>query len=333
MSSNPPKTIAGDDIVNKITEFMADEMAAVDRILCESLDTESELIQEVGEYIAFTRGKKLRPMMTLLMSKALAPDRPAPTEVAASLELIHVATLLHDDVIDKATMRRGRRSVNARWGDDVAILMADFLYARAFDLALSSLRPEVMRLLCKVTQRMCEGEMLQIKLRDQLTTTREYLDVVQRKTSSLFAACTALGCSLAGRSEEETARASSFGYHFGTAFQISDDVLDFVAHGEDWGKDIGMDVSSGKHTLPVMLALEDASDEDRTFMESWLQNGRDFNLILETIQNYHGLDRALDKAREFADLATEKLQTLEAADAETMDHLGTLPAYVVNRAY
>lgn len=327
------RTLPGSETVKKITEFLADDLARVDRILSDSLKSESSLIREVGEYICFTRGKKLRPILTVLMAKSLAPERPAPVEVAAAVELIHVATLVHDDVIDKAATRRGRPSVNARWGDEVAILMADFLYARAFDLALSSLKPEVLRLLCKVTQKMCEGEMFQLRLPDREFTVQDYFHVIERKTGSLFAACSALGCLLAGGDSEEIALASSYGNDFGMAFQITDDALDFIASDEQWGKEVGMDVSGGKQTLPFLLAMAEASEMDKLRMQKWMKNGHDFDGILELIQRYNGVERALDEARRYADRACDALASLRPADPQSSEHLASLPSYVISRAY
>jgi octaprenyl-diphosphate synthase len=333
MTGEPMRTLPGGETVKKITEFLGDDIDRVDRILQESLQSESELIREVGEYICFTRGKKLRPIVTLLMTRCLNPDRPAPAEVAAAVELIHVATLIHDDVIDKATMRRGRASVNARWGDEVAILMADYLYARAFDLALSSLRPEVLRLLCRVTQKMCEGEMFQLRLPERTFTIRDYFHVIERKTGSLFAGCAALGCMLAGRGNEDVALASSYGNDFGIAFQITDDALDFIARDAQWGKDVGMDVSGGKQTLPFLLAMNEANENDRARMARWMENGREFDEILEMIQRYNGVERALDEARRFADRATDALASLKPVDAQSFEFLNQLPAFVLGRAY
>lgn len=333
MTSNPLQTPAETDVVKRITDYLSADLAAVGAILRRSLDTESEIIREVGQYLAITPGKKLRPMLTLLSAKALAPHKPAPAELAAALEFVHVATLLHDDVIDKAETRRGRPSVNARWGDDVAILMADFLYAGAFDLALRSLKPEVIRLICQVSQKMCEGEMLQIKLRNKTYSTPEYIDVVGRKTASLFSACTALGALFADRPADEVAAASSFGYDFGIAFQITDDVLDFVADPDQLGKEIGMDVLGGKQTLPVLLALDQASERDRTRLEEWLRNGRDLPAIFETVQRYKGIELALDRARHYADRAVEALGRMNCVDSDAQDCLGALPPYVLSRSY
>lgn len=333
MSTNPIQTPTEADVVKKITDCLASELTQVGAILRRSLDTESDLIREVGEYLAITPGKKLRPMLTLLVAKALAPHLPPPVEVAAALEFVHVATLLHDDVIDKADMRRGRPSVNARWGDDVAILMGDFLYAGAFDLALRSLQPEVIRRICQVSQKMCEGEMLQLKLKNRTYTTAQYIQVVERKTASLFSACTGLGALFADRGAEDVAAATSFGYDFGIAFQITDDVLDFTADPGQLGKEIGMDVLDGKQTLPVLLALDRASPPDRDRLEQWLRDGDDLPAIVETVHRYQGIESAIERARLYADHALQALGRMNCEDSEARDCLAALPAYVVARSF
>ncbi len=333
MIESKADTESGQDTVKIITEFLAPELAQVQQILSETLDSESRLIREVGHFIGLARGKKLRPMITLLTARALAPAIAAPIGVATSLELIHVATLIHDDVIDKAATRRGQPSVNARWGDDVAILMADFLYARAFDLALGSLRPECLKLICNVTQRMCEGEMFQIELREQELTPEDYMLIVERKTGQLFHACAALGAMVAGRSEAEIRAVGEYGRAFGIAFQITDDTLDYIARDERWGKEIGMDVSGGKQTLPLLLALAEASAEDRANIHKHMNNGRDFNAIMETIQRYSGVDRSVEQAREFAQRAADHLNAVRPGDALAFQYLQSLPQYVLGRLY
>lgn len=321
------------DVVKKITNYLADDLAEVGRILRETIATDSEIIQEVGDYLAITPGKKLRPMLTLLVSKAIAPDRPAPLELAASLELIHAATLIHDDVIDEAETRRGKPSVNAKWGDDVAILMADFLYAGSFNLALSTVEPTVLRSICQVSQRMCEGEMLQIKLRNKTYTTEEYLEIVGRKTASLFSACTALGAHISGADIETVDAARSFGYDFGIAFQITDDILDFTADPDQFGKEIGMDLLGGKQTLPFLLALDGATPQDRSHLERWLTNGRNIDGVLETVERYDGIQRSIEIAREYADRAQQALDRLPVRDTESYDCLASLSPYVLSRTY
>jgi len=337
MAVNPSEPLmspdVSSDVVKKITNYMADELSEVTDILRKSIRSESDIITKVGEYLSITPGKKLRPLLTLLVCKATNSEIRPPLEVAASLELIHVATLLHDDVIDKASLRRGKPSVNARWGDDVAILMADFLYAGAFDLALSALDPEVVRLICQVSQKMCEGEMLQIELRERTYSLNEYIEIVGCKTGSLFSACTALGAIFAGRSSGEVAAASAFGHNFGVAFQITDDILDFTADEEQLGKEIGMDVFSGKQTLPILYAIESATEEDRKYLQQWLGHRDDFGAVREIVDRYKGLDRAIETAQDYANRATAALDRLECTDAEGRDHLASLVPYVVSRTF
>lgn len=333
MALNPSQPLVSPDVVKKITNYMSDELYEVARILRKSIRSESQIISDVGEYLAITPGKKLRPLLTLLVCKATNPERRPPLEVAASLELIHVATLLHDDVIDKASVRRGKPSVNARWGDDVAILMADFLYAGAFDLALSALDPEVVRLICQVSRKMCEGEMLQIELRNRTYTLGEYIEIVGSKTGSLFSACTALGAIFAGLTSEEVAAASAFGHNFGVAFQITDDILDFTADEEQLGKEIGMDVFSGKQTLPLLYAFEDANDEDRRRLRQWLGHRDDFGAVREIVDRYKGLDRAIETAQDYAARAAGALDKLSCGDSEGLEHLRSLAPYVISRTY
>lgn len=333
MTTNPAIVSNATDTVKIITSYLAPELGEVQRLLRETIDSESSTICEVGEFLGLTTGKKLRPAMNLLFARAFAPQKPAPVEIATALELIHVATLIHDDVIDRADTRRGRASVNAKWGDDVAILMADFLYARAFDLALTSLRPEFLKLICGVTQRMCEGEMFQIEMRDRAMTPEDYLHVVERKTGQLFSACAALGAMTSGRGDDEIRAASEYGRAFGIAFQITDDTLDFVASDDRWGKEIGMDVSGGKQTLPLLLAMAEAEDADRQELSKHWNNGRNIESIVNIVQRLNGVDRSIEYARNFTQRAIDQLDRLKFTDDEAAGHLAALPEFVLQRVY
>lgn len=321
------------DLVKNVTDFLSVEMTQVQRLLEETLQSDSRLIREVGQYVSLTHGKKLRPLITLLMARMFAPDKPSPVHVGAAVELIHVATLIHDDVIDKAKLRRGRPSVNARWGDDVAILMADYLYARAFDLALQTLSPAVMRVITQVTQKMCEGEMFQIEWRDRPLTAEDYFRVVERKTGQLFSACAALGAMAAGRREADINAARGFGMDFGVAFQITDDTLDYLATDERWGKDIGMDVSGCKQTLPLLMALDGADPEERRRVQALRAGGADFKSLLDFVRARGGVERALEHARGFAQRGLDRLSALNPADPAAFEYLSALPGYVVGRLF
>lgn len=327
------KAVESNNPVAEISRCLASELQAIESILHHVVESDSPLIREVGEYICLTSGKKLRPIMTLLTARAFGKQAEAPIHAAAAMEIIHVATLMHDDVIDKAAMRRGKPSVNARWGDDVAILMADYLYAAAFELALEHLDPEPLRLICQVTRRMCEGEMFQIERRGQRLGREDYLHLITCKTAYLFSACSAVGGMSGGLAGEELLRVTSFGMDFGLAFQITDDALDYVATDEHWGKSVGMDLVTGKQTLPLILTLQDATAEDRQQLEAMLSNGRDFAAISHLLDRYDAINRSLDVAQDYARQALSHLQGLPITDETAYEHLLALPDYVVNRRF
>lgn len=334
MVSHSQTPTPSQDPVTEISAYFAAELQVVQRLLQEVITSESPLIQEVGAYISFSGGKKLRPMMTLLTARAFgSPAGELPVKIAAAMETIHVATLIHDDVIDKASLRRGQPSVNARWGDDVAILMADYLLSAAFDLALYQLGPDPLRLVTSVTRRMCEGEMFQIEHRGQWLTREDYLTIIRNKTAHLFSACCALGALCAGLPGEVVSQVSAFGLNFGMAFQITDDTLDYVAADQLWGKPLGIDLAAGKQTLPLILALDEATPEDRRQIEAILGDGRDIKAIESFFTRYNTLERSRDMARDYAAQAAAQLAGLPVADEVAHELLLALPGYVVNRRF
>ncbi|MCX7015668.1 MAG: polyprenyl synthetase family protein [Candidatus Sumerlaeota bacterium] len=308
-------------------------LACVDAAISAVFDCESALIRGVGAYLLESGGKKIRPAMTLLAARACGrPVDDTVIRVASAMEIFHVATLLHDDVIDQAATRRGRPSVNAKWSDGVAILMADFLFAKAFDLSMADDRTEILRILSAVTSRMCEGELFQIEKAGQLLSRDDYFKIIGYKTAHLFSACAAIGGTIADAAEDGKRRLRDFGMNFGMAFQITDDVLDYQATDERWGKALGSDVVHGKQTLPLIYTLEVASPQDRAELLGLLNNGRDLSLILPRIEKYRGLDHARAVADEFAGRATLSLEGWAAADG-AVQALRDLCAYVVSRSY
>jgi octaprenyl-diphosphate synthase len=333
MAFQSQQSAHSDDTITEISHFLADDLHQVEGILRSMLESESSLIREIGDYICLASGKKLRPMLTLLVSRAFGSSMTSPVEVAAAVEAVHVATLLHDDVIDKARLRRGKPSVNARWGDDVAILMADFLYAGSFELALHHLDPEPLKLICEVTRRMCEGEMFQIEHRGKWMTPDDYLYVISCKTAHLFSASAAMGGLTGGLAIEDIARISSFGLDFGLAFQVTDDTLDFTADHNQWGKSVGIDLMSGRQSLPIILTLRDASEEDRKILADILSEGLNFNLLNDLIQKYHAIENSLEVARNYMSQCMACLEGLELRDSEAWEFLHALPDYVLGRQY
>lgn len=316
-------------LIEEIASFLAEDLAAVDAHMASVLDSETDLVREVGQYIRATQGKKLRPMMVLLSSRAFGYTGSDHTKVAAAMELVHTATLVHDDVIDKAPLRRGLPTVNARWGDDVAILIADFLYSRAFNLAVQALEPQILTMLLQVTSKMCEGEMFQIEKGDALLSREDYLRIVRSKTAFLFGACTGLGGVLAKAGEERTADVTRYGLEFGIAFQITDDLLDMIAPDDELGKQHGTDIRNGKQTLPLIRTMEVAEEADRADLWSCWNNGRDPKRILGHIRKYRGLELALEEAREYAESSKSFLACLPPSQAQS--YCAQLSDFVLER--
>lgn len=328
------KPALSNDPVADVTAYLATPLQEIEQLLHDVIQSDSPLVREVGDYICLTNGKKLRPIMTLLMSRAFGSSATnLPVKIAAALETIHVASLLHDDVIDKAPLRRGKPSVNARWGDDVAILMADYLFASAFDLVLDQLQPESLRLICQVTRGMSEGEMYQIERRGRWLTRQDYLNIIQCKTAYLFSAGCALGAMSAGLPLTATAQAADFGLNFGMAFQITDDALDYVATNDHWGKSLGLDLAAGKQTLPLILAMESATPEDRNKIEAVMNNGRDFTVIEGILERYGAIKQSLEVAQNYAAQAAGRLGGISPTDDISFDFLLSLTNYVISRRF
>ena len=314
-----------------LKDYLHQEFEQVDAQIDLTISSETRLTREVVEYVRAGRSKRLRPAMVLLAVKTCDYQGKDDVKIAAALELIHLATLLHDDVIDEADMRHGRPSVNARWGDDVAILMADFLYSRAFNLAFNCLQPELLHILTQVTGEMCEGEMFQIQQSSELLSTDDYFRIIRSKTANLFSACMQLGSLLAEADSSTEQKFKELGMNFGIAFQITDDTLDYTAKNNRWGKIVGTDAAGGKLTLPLIHTLEVASPEDRKCLVDCLNNGSDFNVIIKHIEEYNGIQHALDIARDYADRAREALAAITPNEAS--EHITWLTDFVVERTF
>lgn len=316
-------------MIEVVSQYLSADLAAVDTHINSILDSDTELICEVGQYVRETQGKRLRPMLAILASRAFNYSGEDHTKVAAALELVHTATLLHDDVIDKAPQRRGQPTVNAKWGDDVAILIADYLYSNAFNLAMQTLTPQVLSVICQVTAKMCEGEMFQIQRRDHRLTPDDYLRIVRNKTAFLFSACTGLGSVLARADDHDAALLANYGLNFGIAFQITDDTLDFIAGDNQLGKEQLTDIRNGKQTLPLIHALQVADAADRDDLWSCWNNGRDNERIMKHINKYRGIEYALGVARDFA--ATAKQQLAHLKPSRSVELFEQLSDYVIER--
>uniref|UniRef100_UPI0028AB4801 polyprenyl synthetase family protein n=1 Tax=Pseudomonas soli TaxID=1306993 RepID=UPI0028AB4801 len=232
---------------------VADDFSAVDEIIKKQLTSRVPLVSKIGDYITSAGGKRLRPLLVLLCGKALGREGDDLRLLAATIEFLHTATLLHDDVVDMSGMRRGRSTANALWGNAPSVLVGDFLYSRSFEMMVELGSMPVMQILSKATRVIAEGEVLQLsRVRDASTTEEIYMDVIRGKTAMLFEASTHSAAALAGATDAQREALRTFGDHLGVAFQLVDDLLDYKGASETLGKNVGDDLAEGKPTLPLI---------------------------------------------------------------------------------
>jgi octaprenyl-diphosphate synthase len=295
-----------------------------------------EPITEVGQYLRGSGGKRLRPALVLLSCKLCGFEGLAAIRLATVVELIHTATLVHDDVIDEADTRRGRPSTNSRWGNHLSVLAGDWLYMQAFNIALAERNFKILDLFLALTQAMVEGELLQLTWQRRIDVPEDvYFELAYRKTAYMFSVCLRLGALLAGKSEEEEGQLGAYGHHLGMSFQLIDDVLDFTSSEEILGKPIGNDLREGKVTLPLIYLLQRCTREEAREVMSVLEEGgfnsHRFSKILDLIDRYETLQATREKAQEFAQKAKCCLETLP--DTPYKDALRSLPDFMLDREF
>ncbi len=315
-----------------IQALAAADMAAVDALIRRRLASDVVLVNQIGEHIVAAGGKRLRPMLLLLAARALGHAGADAHQLAAVIEFIHTATLLHDDVVDESDLRRGRKTANALWGNAPSVLVGDFLYSRSFQLMVELDRVEVMRILADTTNAIAEGEVLQLlHVRNPDTDEAAYLRVIERKTAVLFAAATRLGALLAGADADLQQRLHDYGMNLGYAFQIADDVLDYSADENDLGKHLGDDLAEGKATLPLIHAIAHSPAEIAARLRGIVENGDASAMpeVLAAINATGGLEYSRARANEYAEAAELLLQGLE--DNEGVAALRGLAHYAVDR--
>ena len=315
-----------------IQALAREDMAAVDALIRRRLASGVVLVNQVGEYIVGAGGKRLRPMLLLLAARALGHRGPDAHQLAAVIEFIHTATLLHDDVVDESDLRRGRRTANAVFGNAASVLVGDFLYSRSFQLMVELERAEVMRILADTTNQIAEGEVLQLlHVRNPDTDEAAYLRVIERKTAVLFAAATRLGAVLADGDAATCDALHEYGLNLGYAFQIADDVLDYASDAATMGKNLGDDLAEGKATLPLIHAIAHADEETRAVLRNAIEHGDVDAMpqVLAAIRASGGLDYSRGKAREFADKAMRALDGLAGNEATAA--LRGLAAHAIER--
>jgi len=314
-----------------VQALAAADMAAVDALIRARLSSDVLLINQIAEHIVAAGGKRLRPMLHLLAARAAGYAGREHLQMAAVIEFIHTATLLHDDVVDESDLRRGRKTANALWGNAASVLVGDFLYSRSFQLMVELERMPVMKILADTTNAIAEGEVLQLlHVHNPDTDEAAYLRVIERKTAVLFAAATQLGAVLAG-SEAQARALADYGLNLGYAFQIADDVLDYTSDAATLGKNLGDDLAEGKATLPVIHAMQHGDAATRAALRHAIEHGDLAALpqVLAAVQASGGIAYSRRRAQDFADAALQALETMP--DNEHVAALRALAHYAVDR--
>lgn len=293
-----------------VQALAADDMAAVDRLITDSLASDVALVSQVSEYIVMSGGKRLRPMIVLLASRAFGYEGRMHFRAAAIIEFIHTATLLHDDVVDSSARRRGQDSANTVFGNQASVLVGDFLYSRAFQMMVDIDSMRVMQILADATNTIAAGEVMQLmNVHDPGVTEDAYRQVIYRKTARLFEAGAQIAAVLAERDPADEAAMMAYGQHLGTAFQLVDDALDFNASAAELGKNLGDDLAEGKPTLPLIYALRKGSAAERAMIRDAIIEGGLERLgdIQSVIESTGALQYTAARAQEAADLALDAL--------------------------
>jgi octaprenyl-diphosphate synthase len=320
--------------IEDIRDCVAEDLRAVDKLIRARLHSEVALVDQVSTYIVGGGGKRLRPLLVLLAARAAGYDGQRHIDMAAVIEFIHTATLLHDDVVDGSSLRRGRDTANEVWGNEASVLVGDFLYSRAFQMMTELGSVPVMRIMADATNTIAEGEVLQLlNSHDPETTEQRYLAVIYRKTARLFEAGAEVAAVLAEADEAQRKAFAAFGRHLGTAFQLIDDVLDYRGSPEERGKNLGDDLAEGKPTLPLIHAMRHGNPQQRELIRLAVSQGGLTQLagITEAIEATGGLEYTSRLAR--AETATA-LQALEGIPDSTFARaLRALAAFAVERSY
>ncbi len=300
--------------MQQIRAVVNDEFAQVNQLIVEQLYSKVPLVENIGHYIVDAGGKRLRPLLVLLAAGAMGPIRREHIALATIIEFIHTATLLHDDVVDISSLRRGRATANAKWGNAPSVLVGDFLYSRAFQLLVGLGNTALMALLADTTNTIAEGEVLQLtKAGDPTTSEDAYFSVIESKTAVLFAAATQGAAILSGATPENAARWHRYGLHLGVAFQLADDVLDYLGDPEKMGKNIGDDLNEGKPTLPLIRTLQVGTPEEQELVSAAISNksADAIDAIVAAVKRCGALDYTLQRADDHARLAQAELTGLQ----------------------
>ena len=322
--------------LDALMALVAPDMNGVNAVILERMQSKVALIPELAGHLIAGGGKRMRPMLTLATSALLGYPGTRHHKLAAAVEFIHTATLLHDDVVDGSGMRRGKRTANLIWGNPASVLVGDFLFARAFELMVEDGSLKVLRILSHASAVIAEGEVDQLTAQRRIDTTEEtYLEIISAKTAALFAAACRVSPVVAEASEEAEFALENYGKNLGIAFQLSDDVIDYASDTATMGKGVGDDFRDGKMTLPVILAYARGNEQDRTFWRSAIGGERvsddDLDRAIRLLKDTDALADTIERARQYARRAIDALAILPASKAKSA--LAEAAEFAVARAY
>jgi octaprenyl-diphosphate synthase len=320
--------------IDLLKDLTTDDMTRVNQVIVDNLASPVVLINQLSQHIIYSGGKRLRPMLVMLCAKACGYQGDQDALLAAVVEFIHTATLLHDDVVDDSDLRRGRETASSIWGNEAAVLVGDYLYSRAFQMMVKAQSMRIMDLLANATNTIAQGEVLQLlNINDANTTEQKYNEVIYGKTACLFEAATQVGAILSGSDEQTEQALKNYGKHLGTAFQLIDDALDYMANADELGKNVGDDLAEGKPTLPLIYAMQHGDDEQQALIRNAIENGGldHIDAITQIIHNTGALKYTYQQAQNEADLAKHAIESLPPS--EYTQALRFLADYSVDRSH
>lgn len=317
-----------------IRALVGEDLSATDRFIVSQLESNIPIIRQVVEYVLSCGGKRVRPLILLLSARAINERAEKHIDLAAAVELIHTATLLHDDVVDASTLRRGKKTANIIWGGDASVLIGDFLYSRAFQIVVDQRHQEIMEVFAKSTHYIAEGEIMQmVNCKNPDTTQEYYFDIIRRKTAKLFEVSSQFGAMIVTDKQPEIAALRDYGMNLGMAYQLIDDALDYAQSKEQTGKNIGQDLSEGKTTLPLIHAMRKSTGADLKLLRTAIETGTSEQLedICGIIESTDAIKYTADTAKEHADAANVALKNIPASAYKAA--LEELSGFVVERTY
>ena len=334
VNSSRPFTKEKASPLEVVLECIGNDLEKVDKEFRNNLRSDVPIISAIGEYLLLSGGKRFRAQLLLLSAKLCGYSGDLHISMASLIEFIHTATLLHDDVVDRAELRRGIDSANSKWGNEASVLVGDFLFTKCFSLLVQSGNWKILQTMSKATTIMAEGELEElIRTNDLSLTEDDYLSIITRKTAALISAATQIGAILGNVSEEEERALSEFGMNVGIAFQLIDDHLDYTSHEEEFGKKIGIDLQDGKITLPLISTLHHCNQEEKAFIRKTVESKPitkdDFFRVVEMIERYHGIQYTWEKAKGYVERAKNYLHHFP--DSKEKEALCTLANYVLER--